>query len=126
VAIDRTSYYGIIYGVIYGSLVVLVFYLFLLLFGQRTALAAIGSFAFYLSGPVNSAQWEPHQEVADALFTTGFFIAWGLERRWLAIAMIVLNAMVREDSRILLASPLFLLWAHDWSSRRDACLRTDR
>jgi hypothetical protein len=113
VPIDRISYYALVYGIIYASLVVLVFHLFLHLFNQRTLIAAAGSLAFYLSGPVNSAQWEPHEEIASALFTAGFFLAWGLERRWMAALMLVLNAMVREDCGMLLALPLFLLWAHD-------------
>jgi hypothetical protein len=106
--------------------VVLVFHLLLRLFGHRTLIAVIGSFVFYLSGPMNSAQWEPHQEIASALFTAGFFIAWGLERQWIAVAMIVLNAMVREDSGMLLALPLFLLWAYDWWPRRGTRLTADR
>jgi hypothetical protein len=117
--IDRMSYYGLVYGIVYASLVVLVFNLFRQLYGQRTLVAALASFAFYLSGPVNSGQWEPHQEIASALFTAGFFVAWSLGRRWIAIAMIVLNVAVREDCGMLLALPLFLLWVHDW--RRSIC-----
>jgi hypothetical protein len=71
-----------------------------------------------LSGPVNSGQWEPHQEIASALFTAGFFVAWSLGRRWIAIAMIFLNVAVREDCGMLLALPLFLLWVHDRWLRR--------
>jgi hypothetical protein len=99
--------------------VVLVFNLFRHLYGQRTLVAALASFAFYLSRPVNSDQWEPHEEIASALFTVGFFVAWSLGRRWIAIAMIVLNVAVREDCGMLLALPLFLLWVHDRWLRRD-------
>jgi hypothetical protein len=118
VPIDRMSYYGLVYGLVYASLVVLVFHLFLGLSSQRTLIAALGSFLFYLSGPVNSAQWEPHQEIASALFTTGFFVGWGLRRRWIAITMLALDVTVREDCGMLLALPLFLLWADDrWAGR---------
>ena len=113
IPIDRMSYCGFVYGIIYASLVVLVFHAFLRLYDHNTLIAALGSFAFYLSGPVNSGQSEPHQEIASAIFTAGFFIAWGLGRGRIAIAMIVLNVAVREDCGMLLALPLFLLWAHD-------------
>ena len=119
IPIDRISYSGLIYGIIYASLLVLVFHAFLRLYDHNTLIAALGSFAFYLSGPVNGGQWEPHQEIASALFTAGFFIAWSLGREWIAIAMIVLNVAVREDCGMLLALPLFLLWAHDRWIRRN-------
>jgi hypothetical protein len=117
--IDRMSYCGLVYGIIYTFLLVLVFHAFLRLYGHNTLIAALASFAFYISGPVNSGQWEPHQEIASALFTAGFFVAWGLGRGWIAIAMIGLNAGVREDCGMLLALPLFLLWAHERWIRRD-------
>jgi hypothetical protein len=126
VPIDRMSYYGLVYGIVYACLVVLVFHLFLRLPGHRTPIAALGSLVFYLSGPVNSIQWEPHQEIASALFTAGFFVAWGVQRRWTAIAMLVLDVMVREDCGMLLALPIFLLWAHDWWTDRRTGLGTDR
>jgi hypothetical protein len=117
--IDRMTYYGLVYGTVYASLVLIVFHAFLRLYGGSTLIAALGSFAFYLSGPVNSSQWEPHQEIASALFMAGFFIAWGLGRRTIAIAMLALNIAVREDCGMLLALPLFLLWAHDLWLHRD-------
>jgi len=124
--IDRMSYYGLVYGIVYASLVVLVFDLFRRLYGQRTLVAALASFAFYLSGPVNSGQWEPHQEISSALFTAGFFVAWSLGRWWIAIAMIILNVAVREDCGMLLALPLFLLWVHDLWLRRDTGMGSAR
>ena len=98
---------------------VVVFHIFARLYDRRTPIATIAAFAFYLTGPVNSSQWEPDQEIASALFTVGFFLAWGFGRRWIAIAMVVFNVAVREDCGMLLALPLFLLWAHDRWLRRD-------
>ena len=123
---DRMTYYALVYGIVYASLIVVVFYVFLRLFAQHTLIASLASFAFYLSGPVNSGQWEPHQEIASALFTAGFFVAWGLRRRWAAIAMLLLNVAVREDCGMLLALPLFLLWLHDRWINRDSRAHSDR
>jgi hypothetical protein len=107
--LDRMSYYGLVYGTVYGLLLVAAFVAFRPLSGGRTVVAALGAFLFYLSGPVNAGQWEPHEEIASALFMVGFFLAW-TQRRWrLAAVLLVLNAGVREDCGVLLALPLLLL-----------------
>lgn len=121
IPIDRMSYFGLVYGIVYGFLTVVAFRAFWLLSGGRTWLAALGSLGFYLAGPVNSGQWEPHQEIASALFMAAFFLAWA-QSKWRSAALfLLLNATVREDCGMLLALPLFLLALHEgWMRRRMA------
>ncbi|MFI5024339.1 MAG: hypothetical protein ACHQRJ_22145 [Alphaproteobacteria bacterium] len=119
VPLDRMSYYGLVYGIIYGALVLVAFHAFLHLTNRGTLAAFLLSLLFYLSGPVNSGQWEPHVEIASALFTLAFFIAWARRRLSAAVAFLLLNVAVREDCGMLLALPLFLLAAHDrWGRHR--------
>jgi hypothetical protein len=110
------TYYGLVYGTVYGSLLVLTL---LALRGLTSTLPAlIGTLALYFSGEILNAQWEPHQEVASALFTLGFFMAWSGRRTAIALVCLALNAMVREDCGMLLALPLLLLTAHQaWAHR---------
>lgn len=125
VPLDRMSFYAAVYGVVYASLVVCVFALFRRATGGRTILAVIGSLLFYLSGPVNAGQWEPHREIISALFIVAFFLAWGLRRQTAAVVMLALNAAVREDSGILLAAPLLLLGLLEWWGHKGKALDRD-
>jgi hypothetical protein len=84
------------------------------------AAAAVGAVLFYLSGPVSGGAWEPHQEIASALFTIAFFLALAAHRHRAAWTMLVLNAAVREDCGLLLALPLLALWlCNRWSGRSE-------
>lgn len=116
VPLDRMTYSGVVYGAVYGGILVLAF---VALRGLCTTLPALaGALALYLSGEILNAQWEPHQEIASALLTLGFFLAWSGRRNWLALACLVLNAAVREDCGLLLALPLLILAAHSaWTQR---------
>jgi hypothetical protein len=116
--IDRMTYYGLTYGIIDGLLLLAVFNILHQLFGARVIPAAAGTILFYFSGQITVAQFEPHQETASALFTLGFFISWARDRWRCAVAMLLLNATVREDCGALLAFPLFLLALHSWWSER--------
>ena len=107
--VDRITYYGLVYGLVYACLAATGFILCRPLFSGRTIIAAALTLAFYISGPVLSGQWEPHQEIASALFILLFFFAWARERNRLALVALCLNALVREDCGLLLAFPLFLL-----------------
>jgi hypothetical protein len=125
---DRMTYYGCVYGCVYGALLVLAFRAFpgLATGPAAIATATIGSLIFYLSGPVSSSAWEPHQEIASALFTIAFFLALAGRHRRTAVTMLVLNAAVREDCGLLLALPLLGLWlCNRWTGRSDG-LGADR
>jgi hypothetical protein len=116
--IDRMTWFGLTYGIVYGLLLLAVFFVLHRLFDARIVPAFAGTVLFYCSGQITVGQFEPHQEYASALFMVGFFIAWALDRwRW-AVAMLLLNATVREDCGALLAFPLFLLAAHAWWRER--------
>jgi hypothetical protein len=126
IPLDRMSYYGLVYGCLYGALLVLAFRALYVLARGSVVIATIGAVLFYLSGPVSSGAWEPHQEIASALFTIGFFLALAAERQRIAWVMLVLNATVREDCGLLLALPLLALWlCSRWTDRREA-LGSDR
>jgi hypothetical protein len=119
---DRMTYYGVVYGCVYGALLALAFRAFrgLASGAAGIAVAAAGALVFYLSGPVSGGAWEPHQEIACALFTIAFFLALSARRHRIAVAMLVLNAAVREDCGLLLALPLFGLWlCNRWTGRCD-------
>jgi hypothetical protein len=125
---DRMTYYGIVYGCAYGALLVLAFRAFRGLAPDLAgiAIAAAGALMFYLSGPVSSGAWEPHQEIASALFTIAFFLALAGRRHRTAVAMLVLNATVREDCGLLLALPLLGLWLCNRWTGRSGGLGADR
>lgn len=119
---DRMTYYGLVYGCIYGALLVLVYHAYRSLAPGLTgiAVAAVGALLFDLSGPVSGGAWEPHQEIASALFTIAFFLALAAHRYRAAWTMLVLNAAVREDCGLLLALPLLALWlCNRWSGRSE-------
>jgi len=119
---DRMTYYGVVYGCVYGALLAVVFCAFRTLAAGAVGIAvgAVGALVFYLSGPVSGGAWYPHQEIASALFTIAFFLAFAAHRHGIAVAMLILNASVREDCGLLLALPLLGLWACGrWYSRPD-------
>ena len=121
VPFDRITWFGLVYGLVYGALVVGAFALFRRLMGGRAwavAAAAAAALVFYLSGPINAIQWEPHQEIASAMLTVAFFLAWGTGRLRAAIVFLVLNACVREDCGVLLALPLALFGLCEWWPQR--------
>ena len=116
--IDRMTWFGLTYGIVYGLLLLVVFFILHRLFDARTIPAFACTILFYCSGQMTVGQFEPHQECASALFMVGFFVAWALDRwRW-AVAMLLLNATVREDCGALLAFPLCLLAVHAWWRER--------
>jgi hypothetical protein len=110
---DRMTFYGLTYGTAYGALLVLAFATLRRLTPGRTLPPLLGAALFYLSGEIIVGQFEPHQEIASALFMTACLAAWSQQRHRLAVLMLLLNASVREDCGILLALPLLLLAAHD-------------
>ncbi len=123
------TYYGVVYGCAYGALLIVAYraYRHLVPGSAGIFIAAVGSLVFYLSGPVSSGVWEPHQEIASALFTIAFFLAFAAHRHCIAVAMLVLNASVREDCGLLLALPLLGLWiCSRWTGREDGLGRERR
>lgn len=107
---DRMSYYGVVYGAVYGTLLVVAFRLFSRIY-RNPMISALSAALLYFGGPLVNGQWEPHQEIASALFMLVFFRAWFENRFGLVLAAIVLNAAVREDCGMLLALPLLgLAW----------------
>jgi hypothetical protein len=124
--VDRMTYYGLVYGALYGALVFTAFHALRRAFGLSVLTACLASIAFYLSGPVLSGQWEPHQEIASALFTAIFFVAWADRRRGVAILALCLNAAVREDCGLLLALPLLLLGILECQAKRPISLALSR
>jgi hypothetical protein len=98
------AYFGVVYGCVYGALLVLAFRSYRGLASGAVGIAAAvaGALVFYLSGPVSGGAWEPHQEIASALFTIAFFLALAAHRYRAAVVMLVLNAAVREDCGLLL------------------------
>ena len=116
--IDRMSYYGIVYGIVFGLLLLTVFAALRRLFNGHVVLGSIGTVLFYFAGEITNGQFEPHQEYASALFMIAFFSSWAMRRSRLAVAMIVLNAAVREDCGALLALPILLLALRNWWSER--------
>ncbi len=118
VTTDRMTYYGLVYGVIYGLLLGVAYWPLRTMSGSSLA-AFIGSVAFYISGPVVEACWEPHQEIISSLMMIAFFMAWATERHTLAVVLLLLHASVREDCGVLLALPLSCLWILDkWERMR--------
>jgi hypothetical protein len=117
--IDRMSYYGLVYGVVVGLMLLVTFMILRRQYCGRIVPAVIGSVLFYLSGPVNDGQWEPHQEQASSLFMLWFFLALGAGRPRPAVLMLVLNAATREDCGLILALPLLLLALHERWPRRE-------
>ena len=132
IPIDRMTWFGLTYGILDGLLLLAVFACLYSLFGARVLLTFAGTMLFYCSGLITVGQFEPHQEYASALFMVGFFVAWALDRWPWAVAMLLLNATVREDCGALLAFPLFLLavWylvvraPHRRDARHDPLVRT--
>src|SRR5262249_23137176 len=113
---------------VYGALLAVAFCAFrgLAVGAAGIAVGTVGALIFYLSGPVSGGSWYPHQEVVSAFFTLGFFVALARGRHRVAIAMLVLNALVREDCGLLLALPLLCLWLCNWWTGRISGLGADR
>lgn len=118
IPIDRMTWFGLTYGILDGLLLLAVFACLYSLFGAQVLLTFAGTMLFYCSGLITVGQFEPHQEYASALFMVGFFVAWALDRWPWAVAMLLLNATVREDCGALLAFPLFLLAVCTWWCER--------
>lgn len=112
VPVDRMVWYGLVYGVVDGFLLLAVFILLRAQGAGRVLPAFAGTLLFYCCGAVAVGRFEPHQETASTLFMVAFFAAWAFRRPGWMLAMLVLNATVREDCGLLLAFPLALLAGH--------------